>query len=90
MGRISKWGDAMMRTALYEAAQVLLTRVKRWSALKAWARRCRDAAAIRRQSWRWRGASASSCIVSGRWHRLPLGHATRRGCGLMSFGQALP
>ena len=36
-GRISKWGDAMMRTALYEAAQVLLTRVKRWSALRAWA-----------------------------------------------------
>ena len=27
----------MMRTALYEAAQVLLTRVKRWCALKAWA-----------------------------------------------------
>lgn len=37
MGRISKWGDSMMRTALYEAAQVLLTRVKRWCALKAWA-----------------------------------------------------
>lgn len=37
MGRISKWGDAMMRTAPYEAAQVLLTRVKRWCALKAWA-----------------------------------------------------
>ncbi len=36
-GRISKWGDAMMRSALYEAAQVLLTRVKRWSSLKAWA-----------------------------------------------------
>ncbi|MDH1094398.1 IS110 family transposase [Rhizobium pusense] len=36
-GRISKWGDAMMRSALSEAAQVLLTRVKRWSALKAWA-----------------------------------------------------
>ncbi|RAI36645.1 IS110 family transposase [Rhodoplanes serenus] len=36
-GRISRWGDAMMRSALYEAAQVLLTRVKRWSALKAWA-----------------------------------------------------
>lgn len=36
-GRISKWGDAMMRTALYEAAQVLLTRVRRWSTLKAWA-----------------------------------------------------
>lgn len=36
-GHISKWGDAMMRTALYEAAQVLLTRVRRWSAVKAWA-----------------------------------------------------
>lgn len=36
-GRISRWGDAMMRSLLYEAAQVLLARVKRWSALKAWA-----------------------------------------------------
>lgn len=35
-GRISRWGDEMMRSLLYEAAQVLLTRVKRWSALKAW------------------------------------------------------
>jgi len=37
MGRISKWGDALVRTALFEAAQVLLTRVKRWCRLKAWA-----------------------------------------------------
>lgn len=36
-GRISRWGDEMMRSLLYEAAQVLLTRVKRWSSLKAWA-----------------------------------------------------
>jgi hypothetical protein len=27
----------MMRTALYEAAQVLLTRTRMWSWLKAWA-----------------------------------------------------
>jgi transposase len=27
----------MMRTALYEAAQVLLTRTQKWSLLKAWA-----------------------------------------------------
>ena len=27
----------MLRTLLYEAAQVLLTRVKKWSRLKAWA-----------------------------------------------------
>ena len=36
-GRVSKCGDAMMRTALYEAAQVLLTRTQKWSWLKAWA-----------------------------------------------------
>lgn len=30
-GRVSKCGDAMMRTALYEAAQVLLTRTQTWS-----------------------------------------------------------
>ena len=37
VGRISLCGDAMMRTLLYEAAQVMLTRVKKWSWLKAWA-----------------------------------------------------
>jgi transposase len=36
MGRISKCGDELVRTSLYEATNVLLTRVKRWSALKAW------------------------------------------------------
>lgn len=35
-GRISKCGDELVRTSLYEAANVLLTRVKKWSALKAW------------------------------------------------------
>ena len=36
-GRISKSGDAMMRAALYEAANALLGRTTRWSWLKAWA-----------------------------------------------------
>jgi transposase len=35
-GRISKCGDEFARTCLYEAATVLLTRVERWSPLKAW------------------------------------------------------
>jgi transposase len=35
-GRISKCGDAAMRTALYEATQVLLTRTQKWCWLKAW------------------------------------------------------
>lgn len=33
-GRISKCGDKMLRSYLYEAANVLLTRVAKWSALK--------------------------------------------------------
>lgn len=35
-GRISKCGDRMVRTCLFEAAGVLLTRVQAWSSLKAW------------------------------------------------------
>ncbi len=38
-GRISKCGDALLRCYLYEAANVLLTRVAKWSALKAWGMR---------------------------------------------------
>jgi len=38
-GHISKCGDALVRTALYEAGSALLTRVRRWSALKAWGMR---------------------------------------------------
>ena len=35
-GRISKCGDRMLRTYLFEAAGVLLTRVPQWCKLKAW------------------------------------------------------
>jgi transposase len=38
-GRISKCGDTMLRSYLFEAAGVLLTRVPKWSALKAWGMR---------------------------------------------------
>ena len=36
-GAISKCGDDMMRTMLYEAAQSMLVRSTKWSWLKAWA-----------------------------------------------------
>ena len=36
-GGITKAGDAMVRTALYEAAQAMLTRSQRFSTLKRWA-----------------------------------------------------
>ncbi len=35
-GRISKCGDRMLGTTLFEAAGVLLTRVPQWCKLKAW------------------------------------------------------
>src|SRR5215510_14829179 len=35
-GGISRVGDAMVRTILYEAANILLTRITRFSALKRW------------------------------------------------------
>jgi transposase len=35
-GAITKVGDRMVRTALYEAASVMLTRTVRFSSLKAW------------------------------------------------------
>lgn len=37
VGRVSLCGDTMMRTLLYEEAQVTLTVVRKWSWLKAWA-----------------------------------------------------
>ncbi len=35
-GRISRCGDELARTALYEAAHLLLIRSTKWSALRAW------------------------------------------------------
>ena len=36
-GSVSKVGDAMVRTALFEAAHIMLTRATRFSSLKRWA-----------------------------------------------------
>jgi transposase len=35
-GRVSRCGDELARTALYEAANSLLTRSRKWSCLRAW------------------------------------------------------
>ena len=47
-GRISKIGDAGVRTALYEAANVILTRPVKGSALKSWAARLAVRAGMRK------------------------------------------
>jgi transposase len=35
-GKISRWGDGLLRTYLFEVASVLLHRTNKWSSLKAW------------------------------------------------------
>src|SRR5437870_4951415 len=47
-GRISKCGDPMLRNYLYEAAGVLLTRVAKWSVLKAWGMRVAKRSGLRK------------------------------------------
>jgi transposase len=47
-GRISKCGDKMLRCCLFEAANVLLTRVAKWSGLKAWGMRIAKRGGIRK------------------------------------------
>jgi transposase len=47
-GRISKVGDASVRTALYEAANVILTRPVKGSSLKSWAMRVAKRAGMRK------------------------------------------
>lgn len=58
-GAISKIGDEMVRTLLYEAATTLISRVRRFSSLKAWALRL----AVRRGSKRARVALARKLAV---------------------------
>ena len=69
-GGVSKCGDALMRTMLYEAAQVLLTHGSKWSWLKAWGMRV----AQRRGSvepssrspgaWRWFCTGCGSTVAT--------------------------
>jgi transposase len=47
-GRVSKCGDTMLRTMLYEAAQSLLTHSRKWSWLKAWGLRVAQRRGMRR------------------------------------------
>jgi transposase len=47
-GRISKIGDATVRTVLYEAANIILTRPVKGSALKSWAARLAARAGVRK------------------------------------------
>jgi len=61
-GRISKIGDVGVRTALYEAAHVILTRPVRGSDLKTWALGVAKRAGMRKATVAWPASFPSCCI----------------------------
>jgi hypothetical protein len=81
-GHISKQGDGLARQALHEAANVLLTRTSRWSALKGWglgaAQRARRHAPG--QGGRREEAGGRAAPDLARWQRVPL--EPGGGCGV--------
>ena len=72
VGRISLCGDAMMRTLLFEAAQVMLTRVTRWSWLKAWAMKVAQRRGDERRLSHWRAVGGHPASHLAGRHRVPL------------------
>ena len=78
-GAISRCGDEMVRTTLYEAAQILLVRSTKWSWLKAWAMQIARRRGMRR-----------AIVALNHQLKLPAaagsasgGHGPLRGCRFM-------
>ena len=62
-GHISRCGDKLLRTYLYEAAGIILHRVSRWSVLKAWGTRLARRIATRKATVAVARKLWSSCIA---------------------------
>src|SRR3954453_7039921 len=78
-GAVSRVGDAMVRTALYEAAHILLTRAVRFSDLKRWALEV----AKRRGMRRGRGGPSGAARSGRRWRWRASLLCVSTGCGSM-------
>jgi transposase len=86
-GGITRTGDEMVRTALYEAANVLLSRITRFSKLKRWGMDV----AKRRGSKRAKVALARKIGVNRRLRRFSAAVATsREGAARQESGPARP
>jgi transposase len=64
-GKISRWGDRLLRIYLFEGATVLLYRTKKWSSLKAWVMRLAKRIGMKRRRSPLRVRSASFSIAFG-------------------------
>ena len=83
-GRISKCGDKMLRSYLYEAANVLLTRVAKWSALKAWGIRLAKRSGLRKAKVAVaRKPCGHSAPDVDRWYRIQM--VIKGGCPATSI-----
>ena len=79
-GRISKIGDASVRTALYEAANVILTRPVKGSSLKSWAMRVAKRAGMRKAKVALAPqAGGRPAPYVGGWHRVHRQQGCRQG-----------
>ena len=80
VGRISLCGDGMMRTLLYEAAQVMLTRTKKWSWLKGLGdERCQTTRPQKSERRARPQAGSDHASHVERWHRSSAGQG-RKAC----------
>ena len=72
-GGITRAGDEMVRTALYEAANVLLSRITRFSKLKRWGNGCCQVARLEARESRPGAQDRSDpAPYVGRRHNLPM------------------
>ncbi|AWI62521.1 hypothetical protein AB395_00006899 (plasmid) [Sinorhizobium fredii CCBAU 45436] len=81
-GKISKCGDPLVRAYLFEAATTLLTRVEKWSALKAWGLRIAKRSGIKK------AAVAVARKMAVIMHRLWATGGTFRGSSTASIETA--
>ena len=77
-GRISRSGDELARTALYEAAHSLLIRSTKWSALRSWGMQVAKRRGMARAGCGRPQAGGHLAPHVGRQVRVPLGQAS---CG---------
>ncbi|WP_459662493.1 transposase [Novosphingobium sp. 11B] len=76
-GRISRRGDDFLRRSLYEAANALLTRIDRFSALKSWGLRIARRGGFKKAKV-WPANSPPSSMPCGRRARSSAGRPQRR------------
>ena len=66
-GCVSKWGDSLLGSYLFEAASALIHRIKRWSPLQVWGLRLVKRIGLKKARW----------LSPEKWHH-PLLHLERR------------